>query len=87
MHKSPVCGNFLVGRSKKLTILKHSKYCPYCETLLTKKKSPVFLLLSGILAVCGANFKTHWAFALVTIVIAVLLLILIHRLPYVPYDK
>lgn len=87
MHKCPVCLKSLSHRSGKMTPLRFSRYCPHCGTLLTKKKTLWMLPLFIAFAVCAANFKTHWIFSVLPVVVAVILCVALWKLPYVPYDK
>ncbi|MBQ6687500.1 MAG: hypothetical protein IJN03_03140 [Bacilli bacterium] len=87
MHKCPVCKNYMSNRSEKKTILRYTRYCPYCGTLLRKKKSIWMLPLYLGFAICGANFKTHWIFAVMAIIIGIVIYVAFSKLPYVPYNE
>ena len=87
MHTCPVCNKKMIGKSKKITLIKYARYCPNCGVLLRKKSSPWIMAIMIPFAICVANLKTHWVYCVLAGVFVVLILVLFNKSPYEPYDN
>lgn len=86
MKKCPYC-NKKFDSVFSGDIRRHVRRCGYCGKVSKKKVSLWLVALLFIFAVVGANFKTHWLFAVFTIILALIICFIYWRLPYVPYDE
>ena len=87
MHICPACKHKIIGKSKKMTFNRYTRYCPNCGVLLRKKFSPWFIIIIIPFAISVANFKTHWIFGILTVIFAVVVLVAFSILPYERYDN
>ena len=87
MKQCPVCKGEIKGFGKRqLTFGRFLTRCPHCGRKLRKKITHWFPLLLIAFGFCVANFKTHLAFAVASILLAVAATVLLYYLPFVPYD-
>lgn len=90
MKICPVCnkpmkGIYLGKEFSFLTMAPNVKHCPQCGHLVRKKPSVWYILSLVAFAFCLGNFKTHWTFAILTVLLGLLVFILFYKMPYIPY--